>query len=485
MKPLSILSAALAFCCAATAAAQTPVVVDGQKVLLDKRGRIVAQPAPGNLLPSAPLVGGSDSCTTPDVVVGAGPHAFDTTTATTGSEGQSEAICFNVGQMGLNNDVWFTWTAGFTGRARLSLCSLATFDTKVAVYAGTACPTGAALVCNDDACALQSATYWNVTSGSSYVIQIGQWGTGVPSPGSFTIDPYVSTALDDCSLPQALPGPGTYTYDTTSAMTADQPHDTCGPIYKDHWYTYQATQNGMATLTTCGLITSTYVDTKLAVFDGASCPTAPSIVCDDDSPCATQSGLTTTVSWPTVCGQTYMLRIGQFGTTTGVTGSFDISETGGTPCGPVGQPYCFGDGTGTACPCANNGAAGNGCASSVNPNGGNLSTSGNADLGNDTLALLGSGMPNSTCLYFQGTSQISVVFGDGLRCAGGAVTRLGTKLNALGSSQYPIGADAPISVKGGVMAPGSRVYQVWYRNAAPFCTPRTFNLVNGILVNWM
>ncbi|MEQ1728806.1 MAG: hypothetical protein ABL982_10525, partial [Vicinamibacterales bacterium] len=43
----------------------------------------------------------------------------------------------------------------------------------------------------------------------------------------------------------------------------------------------------------------------------------------------------------------------------------------GTPP-PAGVPYCFGDGTGTACPCGNAGAAGNGCASSINANGANL-----------------------------------------------------------------------------------------------------------------
>jgi hypothetical protein len=154
----------------------------------------------------------------------------------------------------------------------------------------------------------------------------------------------------------------------------------------------------------------------------------------------------------------------------------------------TGTPFCFGDGSATPCPCGNAGAAGNGCASSVNPGGANLVGMGTAQISNDTLSLQGTGMPNSSCLYFQGTTQVAAglgtVFGDGLRCAGGAVVRLGTKNNVAGASQYPVGADLPIAQKGMVTAPGTRTYQCWYRNAAVFCTPSTFNLTNGLDVTW-
>ncbi len=157
----------------------------------------------------------------------------------------------------------------------------------------------------------------------------------------------------------------------------------------------------------------------------------------------------------------------------------------------LGSPvtaFCFGDGSGTACPCANAGAAGNGCANSVNAAGANLAGSGLASIASDSFVLTGSGMPNSNCLYFQGTNQqaagAGVVFGDGLRCAGGTVIRLGTKLNAGGTSQYPAGGDIPISVRGNNAPSDVRTYQGWYRNAADFCTPSTFNLTNGVQITW-
>jgi hypothetical protein len=154
-----------------------------------------------------------------------------------------------------------------------------------------------------------------------------------------------------------------------------------------------------------------------------------------------------------------------------------------------GTPYCFGDGSGTACPCGNAGATGNGCASSVNPNGGKLVGTGVASIASDSLTLHGTGLVNTSGLYFQGTTQQSggagAVFGDGLRCAAGTVVRLGTKLAVGGASQYPVAGDASISVKGAVTTPGTRTYQLWYRNAGPFCTPSTFNLTNGLSLTWV
>jgi len=100
-------------------------------------------------------------------------------------------------------------------------------------------------------------------------------------------------------------------------------------------------------------------------------------------------------------------------------------------------------------------------------------------------------MTSTTCLYFQGTALVSTgiypgsTFGDGLRCAGGTVVRLGTKTNANGASQYPESGDPSVSVKGGVTSVGSvRLYQVWYRDQATFCQPETFNLTNALRVTW-
>ena len=69
---------------------------------------------------------------------------------------------------------------------------------------------------------------------------------------------------------------------------------------------------------------------------------------------------------------------------------------------------------------------------------------------------------------------------DGLRCVAGQDVRLGTKAN-VGSSQYPQGPDRAFPSRRHHDA-GTRNYQCWYRNAAAFCTPSTFNLTNGVQV---
>jgi len=158
--------------------------------------------------------------------------------------------------------------------------------------------------------------------------------------------------------------------------------------------------------------------------------------------------------------------------------------------GGFAESFCSGDGSGaTACPCSNFGAPGNGCASSVNPNGANLGWSGNPWVANDSFTLQASGMPNSSALYFQGTAPSGMwsgtLFGDGLRCVGGSVVRIGTKQNVGGASQYPEAGDPLLSTVIILPSTGTSLfYQVWYRNAAAYCTTSTFNLTNGVYAIW-
>ncbi len=189
-----------------------------------------------------------------------------------------------------------------------------------------------------------------------------------------------------------------------------------------------------------------------------------------------------------VAGQTVTIVTDDPGTV-----SMNLSTVNGfqfkyTP-GAIGTAFCFGDGSGAACPCGNSSAPGSGlgCQNSL-ALGGRIVAGGSASISNDSVVLTGSGMPNSSALYFQGTSQLAgglgAAFGDGLRCAGGSIIRLGTKNNMSGTSTYPAGGDLAVSVRGLVTSPGSRTYQCWYRNAAAFCTASTFNLTNGLEIVW-
>ena len=167
-----------------------------------------------------------------------------------------------------------------------------------------------------------------------------------------------------------------------------------------------------------------------------------------------------------------------------VAGRFIEGVTGGS-----WKRFCFGDGTGTACPCGNNGAPMQGCSNSVVGQGAVLDQIAGTPTSTDTNVMLraGSMPPNTSCLFFQGTiAGPGAAFGDGLRCATGSVIRLANSMaNASGIAVYPSTGDLPVITAGAIPpAGGMRSYQVWYRNAAAFCTASTFNLTNGFQIFW-
>ena len=103
--------------------------------------------------------------------------------------------------------------------------------------------------------------------------------------------------------------------------------------------------------------------------------------------------------------------------------------------------------------------------------------------------LAGTLMPATvSCIYLQGDALTDVLFGDGVRCTGGTLLRLRTRVNVGGASAFPDSTDTvTLSQRGGV-TPGSgarRYYQTYYRNsAAVFCPPETFNVTNGWRLTW-
>ena len=155
-----------------------------------------------------------------------------------------------------------------------------------------------------------------------------------------------------------------------------------------------------------------------------------------------------------------------------------------------GTPFCFGDGSGTACPCNNSGFPGGGCASSSFP-GAILSALGTASLASDTLTMRCTLLPfdpSGTAVLFQGSSATpsGTTLGAGLLCIGGPVRRLGTKSLATGLFELgPNVGDAALSVLGSIGGPGTTMnYQVWYRDVLFGCTQAPFNLSNGLRVTW-
>jgi Tol biopolymer transport system component len=153
--------------------------------------------------------------------------------------------------------------------------------------------------------------------------------------------------------------------------------------------------------------------------------------------------------------------------------------------------FCFGDGSGGACPCGNAGATGHGCQNSVATGGALVTASGVASLSADTVALASSGeLPTALSIVLQGDTWIApVVFGDGLRCAGGTLKRLYVKSASGGSTSAPQTGDPAISARSAALGDtiplgATRIYQVYYRDANLVFCAGGFNVSTAIAIAW-
>lgn len=154
---------------------------------------------------------------------------------------------------------------------------------------------------------------------------------------------------------------------------------------------------------------------------------------------------------------------------------------------PAHTEYCFGDGSGTACPCGNPGATGNGCANSSFASGAHLSAAGIASISADSLTLSSTGStPNQPGLFFQGDSAVNGgagnLLGDGLRCARINVVRLQI-VPADGSGNA--NSSVSISATAGLTSGLTRRYQYWYRDPSAGPCGSGFNLSNGVEAVWV
>lgn len=138
---------------------------------------------------------------------------------------------------------------------------------------------------------------------------------------------------DSCTSATAVVGFTSVAWDTNGAATDGDPHPACmprtdGQVYNDIWFVWTAPQNGPATISTCNLTT---LDTRLSVFEGASCPSVDPIVCNDNA-CATQSS----VSFSAIANATYLVRLGS--AVEGDTGTGALTFASGIVAGPIASP---------------------------------------------------------------------------------------------------------------------------------------------------
>ena len=100
----------------------------------------------------------------------------------------------------------------------------------------------------------------------------------------------------------------------TSGATACSGVGTAGQL----WYSYTAFENVTLTLSTCG----SNMDTRIHVYGGSCGQGNLYCIVQNDDYCSMQSQ----VSFPVVAGETYLIRVGGFGST---SGAFTLNATCG------------------------------------------------------------------------------------------------------------------------------------------------------------
>ncbi|HEV8113159.1 MAG TPA: calcium-binding protein [Planctomycetota bacterium] len=157
--------------------------------------------------------------------------------------------------------------------------------------------------------------------------------------------------------------------------------------------------------------------------------------------------------------------------------------------------FCLGDGSGTACPCANTGRAQRGCETSTATGGAILVASGTTSLAGDTLQFACHGeRAQALTVILQGTANsIPVNYGDGLLCVAGSLKRLYVKGAQLGIVIAPFGSEPSVSARsaalGDTIGSGeTRYYQAYFRDpTATFCPDppgNTWNVSNALSAVW-
>jgi hypothetical protein len=117
--------------------------------------------------------------------------------------------------------------------------------------------------------------------------------------------------------------------------------------------------------------------------------------------------------------------------------------------------------------------------------GAHLRGSGSASVQSDSLSFRATSLPvGQPALLYTGVNRIQagqgLGFGDGLRCTGGAVVRLGVRTpDASGAADWSAPfSNAPWS------AGATRHFQVWYRNNPVPACGGGFNLSNGYSIDF-
>ena len=140
---------------------------------------------------------------------------------------------------------------------------------------------------------------------------------------------WAGPGADLCEEAVVIEGPGPFAFNNATASQDGPEHIDCSffqqaQIDQDVWFAWFAPVTPCPlgfVLSTCG---QTTVDTKLAVYAGATCPPAPPLGCSDDN-CGPSPFRQTRVLFHANPDDVFLIRIGTFPGEPGGTGTFTIT----------------------------------------------------------------------------------------------------------------------------------------------------------------
>jgi hypothetical protein len=265
----------------------------------------------------------NDDCTAAEPVVdGVNPAVGTyTNTAATDDAGYSAAGCA-AGAVG-SKGVWFVYIANSTANYLASTCTPGGFtagslaDSVVEVFDNCGA-TFTSIGCSDNACGNHAKASFAAIAGNAYWIRVSSKSTTLS--GTFYVSIDEVPANDECAGAIAVGLGVNGPFSMTAASTSAGPAPTCQTTnFNDLWFSFTAPVTGTLKMDTCG---SSIADTVLAVYDACG---GVQLACDDDDltasgPCATTATLQSYLTMPVVAGTTYLIRIGNFSSTT--TGNY-------------------------------------------------------------------------------------------------------------------------------------------------------------------
>ncbi len=245
-----------------------------------------------------------------------------TTSGTTLDATQSLAGCSGTA----NDDVWYSFTATSTMHA-VTVVGSASFDPVFEVFSGTCAGTSISCTNNNfTSGGTETSTLTGLTIGNTYWLRVYDYYSGVPTTSTFTICIVTITppANNECAGAILLTSSTNCSSTSGTVANASQSLAACtGTANDDVWYQFVATSTSHS-ITVTG---SASFDPSFELFSGTCAGT--SILCIDED--YSDGGTETSTATGLTIGNTYWVRVYDYGSDVPATTTFDICIVTVTP----------------------------------------------------------------------------------------------------------------------------------------------------------